>query len=359
MSTPRARLTTAVAASTAALLVLSACGDDSDSDSDTAGSDSSSSASSESSSKDSGSKDSESKKTSTTLAEPKKKDQKVLESIDVTPPTKDKGPKIKVDEPVKVSQTTLDVLKQGKGEKTEIGDFAKVDVAMFNAKNGKPIKQSSTYGDTAAYLPLTSQPQGLSGLIKAINGQKVGTQAVAVLPPEDLFGAQGNPQFGIDGKDNVIVVFDVRGILPDKADGEDVAPKKGMPKVTWSEDDPADITIPKGEKKPKKLQVEHLKKGDGETVKKGDIAYVHYTGVTWDDGKVFDSSKKGKEDQAFPVGVGQGQVIPAWDKALEGAKVGDRLLIVAPPKEAYGKQANGPIKANSTLVFSVDVLGKG
>ena len=91
-------------------------------------------------------------------------------------------------------------------------------------------------------------------------------------------------------------------------------------------------------------------------IKKGDKVYVSYTGVTWDDGKVFDSSlKDGRGPFSFPVG-GQ-QVISAWDEAVEGAKVGDRLLIVAPPSEAYGSQAQGSIKANSTLVFTVDVLG--
>ena len=338
MSKPRARLTSAAAAATAILLLLSACGSD-DGDSS------------------SGKKKDTSKSAPTTLAEPKQKDLDTLESIDVTPPKGDTGPKVSVKDPVTVSQTTLDVLKKGSGEKLGIGDFAKVDVAMFKG-NGKPLKRSSTYGEGATYLPLTKQPQGLAGLIKVMNGRPIGTRGVAVLPPEDVFGPKGNKQFGINGKDNLIVVFDVRGMLPKAADGKDVAPKKGMPQVKWSEKKPAEITIPKDAKKPKKLQVEHLKKGDGPTVEKGDMAYVHYTGVTWDDGKVFDSSKKSGRGSPFTFPVGQGSVIPAWDEGVQGAKVGDRLLIVAPPDEAYGDKAQGPIKANSTLVFVVDVLGK-
>ena len=322
-------------------MLLSACGSD----------DGDSASSSSSKKKDT------SKSAPTTLAEPKQKDLEALESIEVTPPKGDKGPKVSVKDPVKVSQTTLDVLKKGSGEKVGIGDYARVDVAMFKG-NGKPLKHSSTYGKGPTYLPLTEQPQGLAGLIKVMNDRKIGTRGLAVLPPEDVFGPQGNKQFGIGGKDNLIVVFDVRGVLPKAADGKDVEPKEGMPQVKWSAKKPAEITIPKDAKKPKKLQVEHLKKGDGPTVEKGDMAYVHYTGVTWDDGKVFDSSKKAGRGDPFTVPVGQGSVIPAWDKALEGAKVGDRLLIVAPPKEAYGDQAQGPIKANSTLVFTVDVLGK-
>ena len=100
------------------------------------------------------------------------------------------------------------------------------------------------------------------------------------------------------------------------------------------------------------------KKAPSMKVKKGDTVYVSYTGVTWDDGKVFDSSlKDGRGPFSFPVG--QQSVIPGWDKAVEGAKVGDRLLVVVPPDQGYGKEGtpDGSIKPNSTLVFTIDVLG--
>ena len=64
-----------------------------------------------------------------------------------------------------------------------------------------------------------------------------------------------------------------------------------------------------------------------------------------------------KEPVNFTVGMSR--VIPAWDKALAGVKEGARVMLVSPPKTAYGAEAQGPIPANATLVFVIDVLGVG
>lgn len=187
--------------------------------------------------------------------------------------------------------------------------------------------------------------------MKSIKGQKIGTHGVSVMPPKDLFGDEGMPQYGVDGKDNLVLVYDVRDEMPTKAEGKEVEPQAGLPTVKWKADAPADISIPKDAKKPTKLVTEKLVEGTGETVKKGDTVYVSYTGVTWDDGKVFDSSMKdGRGPFSFPVG--QQAVIPGWDKAVEGAKVGDRLLVVVPPKEGYGKQARPTAPSSPTPPWS-------
>lgn len=338
-----ARLTTALAASAAAVLALSSCGSDSGGDSTSDASKSSSTASGDDA------KD-------VTLAEPEPADAKAVEAIEVTEAKGKKGPSIKLDDsPVTVSETTRDIRTEGKGEDLADDAYAEVDLAMFSGKDGKAIEGSETYTSAPIVLDL-GNAQALPGLIKAIKDQKIGSSGVAVMPPKDLFGSEGMPEYGVDGKDSLVLVYDVRGQLPEKVEGKQKTLGKDMPQVKYNDGKPADITIPKGATKPKKLVTETLIEGKGKTIKKGDTVYVSYTGVTWDDGKVFDSSlKDGRGPFSFPVG-GQ-QVISAWDEAVEGAKVGDRLLIVAPPSEAYGSQAQGSIKANSTLVFTVDVLG--
>ncbi|KAA8495132.1 FKBP-type peptidyl-prolyl cis-trans isomerase [Porphyridium purpureum] len=64
----------------------------------------------------------------------------------------------------------------------------------------------------------------------------------------------------------------------------------------------------------------------------GDTVGVHYTG-TLEGGAVFDSSR---EREPLVVTLGQGQVIPGFEKALMGMSVGDTTDVHIPVEEAYG-----------------------
>jgi peptidylprolyl isomerase len=66
--------------------------------------------------------------------------------------------------------------------------------------------------------------------------------------------------------------------------------------------------------------------------KSGDTVKIHYTG-TLDDGTQFDSSQ-GRDPLEFEVG--SGQVIPGFDKAVEGMTVGDSKSVRIESDEAYG-----------------------
>lgn len=67
-------------------------------------------------------------------------------------------------------------------------------------------------------------------------------------------------------------------------------------------------------------------------VKKGSKVQVHYTG-TLDDGSVFDSSR---ERQPFEFVMGENQVIPGFEKAVDGLNPGDQTTTKIPSTEAYG-----------------------
>jgi len=64
----------------------------------------------------------------------------------------------------------------------------------------------------------------------------------------------------------------------------------------------------------------------------GDTVQVHYTGKLAD-GTVFDSSI-GKQPLAFTLGTGQ--MIPGFEKAVLGMKVGEKKTVTIPAAEAYG-----------------------
>ncbi|MEX2600536.1 MAG: peptidylprolyl isomerase [Balneolaceae bacterium] len=67
-------------------------------------------------------------------------------------------------------------------------------------------------------------------------------------------------------------------------------------------------------------------------VKDGDTVKVHYKG-TLEDGSVFDSSEN-KEPLEFKLG--EGQLIPGFEKAVEGLAAGDSTKVTIPSGEAYG-----------------------
>ena len=68
--------------------------------------------------------------------------------------------------------------------------------------------------------------------------------------------------------------------------------------------------------------------------KPGDTVSIHYTG-TLDDGTQFDSSQ-GREPLDFEVG--SGQVIPGFDKAVEGMTIGDNKSVRIEADDAYGQR---------------------
>jgi peptidylprolyl isomerase len=93
--------------------------------------------------------------------------------------------------------------------------------------------------------------------------------------------------------------------------------------------------------------------GEGRESKLGDRVVVHYIGKL-DDGTVFDQS----HDRADGLNVvlGAGGVIAGMAEGLEGVKPGMLRKLVIPPELGYGAQPNGPIPANSTLTFLIEVV---
>jgi peptidylprolyl isomerase len=114
------------------------------------------------------------------------------------------------------------------------------------------------------------------------------------------------------------------------------------------------IATPKGPA-PTTLQTKEIITGTGAEAKAGDSVTVNYVGALYSNGKVFDASWNRKEPFTFTLG--QGQVIPGWDKGVAGMKVGGRRELIIPAELAYGKPGRPPtIPPSSALVFIVDLL---
>lgn len=96
-----------------------------------------------------------------------------------------------------------------------------------------------------------------------------------------------------------------------------------------------------------------LKEGEGEAVTKaGDTLSVLYAGYL-ENGEVFDTNVE--SGQEFEFTLGAGEVIAGWEIGLVDMKVGEVRRLAIPPAFAYGENEVGPIPANSTLIFDVEL----
>ena len=102
-----------------------------------------------------------------------------------------------------------------------------------------------------------------------------------------------------------------------------------------------------------RLLAEDITVGTGTEAVAGKHVFVNYNGTLLD-GTVFDSSYT--RGVPFDFNLGAGEVIPGWDQGIVGMKVGGKRKLIIPAALAYGDRANGPIPANSTLVFEVELL---
>jgi peptidylprolyl isomerase len=132
--------------------------------------------------------------------------------------------------------------------------------------------------------------------------------------------------------------------------------KTELPTATGAFGAKPTLTFPKSSPPPS-LQRQILSEGTGPATVKGDFLVTNYLGQIWG-GKVFDNSYDRKATSTFQIG--RGKVVPGWDVALVGVKVGSRVLLSLPPSDGYGStgSSGAGIKGTDTIVFVVDVVSR-
>ncbi len=99
--------------------------------------------------------------------------------------------------------------------------------------------------------------------------------------------------------------------------------------------------------------------GSGTEAVTGKLVTVDYTGWLYDPSKagdkgaVFDTTTGGTP---FTFTLGGNSVIPGWEQGVPGMQVGGIRRLVIPPSLAYGSTRNGPIPANATLLFEIELV---
>ena len=244
-------------------------------------------------------------------------------------------PKVEVPDGPAPTDLVISDVKPGSGAEAQTGKQVTVKYVGVTYADGKEFDSSWGRED---FTFLLGAGKVIPGWDRGLVGMKEGGRRQLVIPPQLGYGSQGA---GSDIPPDAALIFVVDLVKVDEG------PAPAGPKPT--------VVVPKGPA-PKELVVTDLKPGTGAEAVEGKQITVRYVGVTYADGKEFDSSWGGDD---FTFVLGAGNVIAGWDKGFTGMKEGGRRQLVIPPDLAYGEQGSGPIAPNSTLVFVVDLVKVG
>ncbi|HLN71158.1 MAG TPA: FKBP-type peptidyl-prolyl cis-trans isomerase [Streptosporangiaceae bacterium] len=260
-------------------------------------------------------------------------------------------PKLKAD-----NKLTVKTVIPGTGTTVTKSDAMAANFVLYFWDGTSNSLKANTFTSNPTVIGGTMLP----GLETALIGQKVGSRVLAVIPPADGYGTAGNSQLGITGTTTLVFVIDVIKSYPDTASASGAQQSNGggtLPTVTAHTGSAPTITIP-ANSPPSGLVTKTLIKGSGPKVVKGQYVIAQYTGYIWRTKKVFDSSWSSGSPFGFVIGASPEQVISGWDTGLAGQTVGSRVMLVIPPKDAYGSTgaSQAGITGTDTLVFVVDII---
>lgn len=268
------------------------------------------------------------------------------------------APTVRFPTPVHVDDTEVSRLIAGHGAPLSAGQEVSAEVTFLDGTTGAVVTKTDYTGSAPAKFVIGTVQ--ITGLRKALVCAQVGERLAVVLPPAQAIPAANRPT-ALGAGDSVVAVVDIRDAYLARADGTNQVMGNGLPAVVLGPDGRPGITLPQ-DTPPTTLRVANLKDGSGARIGTGDTAVIQYTGVIWKpgdptNGTVFDSSWT--SGSPVDVVVKKGQTVPGLVTALRGQRVGSQVLAILPPKQAYGGASTSTIPANSTLVFVVDILGKG
>lgn len=267
-------------------------------------------------------------------------------------------PQVTIASPTDAAKTQRTVVIVGDGEPALPGDNVKVEFTLFNGTSGEELT-ATEYGQTPTTTFPVDDTQFLPGIVLTMECSTVGSRVVGVIPPDDSFAGAGSAELGVGPDDDLVFVVDIVSIDPPvepplpKADGAEQPTTDGFPAVVLAEDGTPTVTIP-ATGPPSELKIALLKTGAGSEVQPGDDVVVHYVGVNWNTGVIFDSSW----DRGEPATFNTNAVIAGFTAALVGQAVGSQVIVIIPPDQGYGAAGSPPnIGGTDTLVFVVDILG--
>ena len=244
----------------------------------------------------------------------------------------------------KIKHIETKVIKEGSGPEFTGNQQLTFEWALFSSTTGENQGSSNWDGTNSFTQSFTSV--STPDFCNAITGVKEGSVVAFATPV-----SQAEP-------DGYIYILEIKKIYLPHANGSEKAPEAGFPQVVSDPKSMQPGIIQPSFSPSKTFKRAVLIEGRGDAVTSTDKVLVHYTGWIWGSSlSQFESTwAVGDPKTMEPASLDMTNVVPGFKKALDGIKVGSRVIAILPPDEAYGTAGNSVIPPNSTLVFVIDVL---
>ncbi|WP_337042960.1 FKBP-type peptidyl-prolyl cis-trans isomerase [Emticicia sp. 17c] len=237
----------------------------------------------------------------------------------------------------------------GSGKKPKVGDLVTFDL-VIKAPNDTVFTNTYKRGEPIKF----ALPKGVfkGSFENALLHLTEGDSATVFVSSDSLFLREQQPMPpGVTKGSEIRFIVKIRSVQSvEDYQKEQEAKKNNEVKIM---EEYAKKNFPNATKTQYGIYRVVVKEGAGATIAPGNSVKVEYTGKLMN-GRVFDSSV-GK--QPIELTVGQGQVIPGWEQALQTMKKGEKCIFFIPSNLAYGESgAGGVIEPFSPLIFEMEII---
>jgi peptidylprolyl isomerase len=127
----------------------------------------------------------------------------------IKPPAPEDAPtEAGVPESEGAEDTTFVDLVEGDGDELESGQTGVLNYVLFRGDNLVQLESSWV----AEPVQIGTAVGNFPGFVEGLPGMKVGGRRAIIIPPEDGFGPDGNPQLGLPAGSDMIIVVDLLGV---------------------------------------------------------------------------------------------------------------------------------------------------
>ncbi|WP_150462577.1 FKBP-type peptidyl-prolyl cis-trans isomerase [Nesterenkonia ebinurensis] len=294
-------------------------------------------------------------------------DTSVFDSLEINAPGDGEQPEVTIYEELEADENSAEVVNQGSGEQLNNDWFIDYHLTVVDPEDAS-VLQSTHEEPLAPFLSLpalsASEAQTEQFFAEGLTSQGV------TVGSEVAFYLLANPAEGVNA--DTLYIFEILDQSPTYADGEEQEQSGDLPEIDSEIGTAPELGDHDPESEPpEELTSEVLIAGEGEEIGPEDFVFAQYRGWQWTNGEEFDASwsDDGTAGNPFEFAVGeelaqmlQRGVIDGWSQGVQGHHVGDRILLIVPPEQAYGEiddEETGLTEGGSpggTLIFVIDIV---